>query len=157
MNLKRIITFALGVACSIMSISADATHVVIELHSGYKYGFLLADKPVISFSGGDLVVNEREETSYAIDAVKNFHFEQVSHGNTTNVSKTDLRIVSLDNATIQVQNAKPSSNVTLVSSLGQVVSTVVTDAEGSATISLPQAKGIYVISVDGISFKFIRK
>lgn len=157
MSIKRIIATSATLLLGLMSINAAATHLTVELKAGNKYSFLLADKPVITFSNGDLVVNGDAETSYSIDGVKNFHFTEGDASGVESLSVGDIRIVSLDNATIQVQNLEKSSVVTLVNVSGVVLSSVKADAEGYATVSLPQAKGVYVLSVGAKSFKIIRK
>ena len=157
MSIKRIIATSATLLLGLMSINAAATHLTVELKAGNKYSFLLADKPVITFSNGDLVVNGDAETSYSIDGVKNFHFTEGDASGVESLSVGDIRIVSLDNATIQVQNLEKSSVVTLVNVSGVVLSSVKADAEGSAIVSLPQAKGVYILSVGSKSFKIIRK
>ena len=69
MSIKRIIATSATLLLGLMSINAAATHLTVELKAGNKYSFLLADKPVITFSNGDLVVNGDAETSYSIDGV----------------------------------------------------------------------------------------
>lgn len=157
MNIKRIIATSATLLLGLMSLNAAATHLTVELKVGNKYSFLLADKPVITFAGGDLVVNGDAETSYSIDGVKNFHFTEGDASGVESLSAGDIRIISLDDATIQVQNLDKSSVVTLVNVSGVVFSSVKADAEGSATVSLPQAKGVYILSVGTKSFKIIRK
>ena len=157
MGIKRLIATSATLLLGLMSLNAAATHLTVELKAGNKYSFLLADKPVITFAGGALVVNGDAETSYSIEGVKNFHFTEGDASGVETLSSGDIRILSLDDATIQVQNLEQKSLVTLVNVSGVVFSSVSADAEGSATVSLPQAKGVYILTAGGKSFKVIKK
>jgi hypothetical protein len=68
-----------------------------------------------------------------------------------------LQIVWIDNETIEVQNAQPNLTVSLVSISGSVLSQTKADADGKATISMPNTAGVYVLSTGNQSFKIIRK
>jgi hypothetical protein len=56
-----------------------------------------------------------------------------------------------------VQNAQPNLTVSLVSISGSVLSQTKADADGKATISMPNTAGVYVLSTGNQSFKIIRK
>lgn len=155
--MKKFFSALVALLLGIMTLNAAATHLTVELKAGNKYNFLLADKPVITFSNGELVVNGNAETSYSIDGVKNFHFTEGENTAAETISAGDIRIVSIDNATIQVQNLDASSLVTLVNVYGQVLTSVNADSEGVATVKLPEAKGVYVLTAAKKSLKVIRK
>lgn len=157
MKLKKFISTSVGLLLGVMSLNAAPTHLTVELTIGNKYNFLLADKPVITFDNGALVVNGDAETSYSIEGVKNFHFSEGDASKAESMSAGDIRIISLDNSTIQVQNLEKSTLVTLVNVAGSVLSSVAADVEGSATVSLPQTKGVYILTAAGKSFKIIKK
>ena len=57
MGIKRRILASAAVALGITQIYVASTRLTVELKAGDKYSFLLADKPVFTFSSGDLVVN----------------------------------------------------------------------------------------------------
>lgn len=157
MGLKTRILASAALILGMTQISAVPTHLTVELKAGSKYSFLLADKPVITFSSGDLVVNEESETSYSIEGVKNFHFTEGDLSATENLPKEAIRIISIDDATIKVENIGKESVVTLVNVSGALVSSKKADSEGTATIALPQSKGVYILTAAGKSFKIIKK
>lgn len=155
MNFKKIITLCfLGVS---MLANAEITHVTVELKEGGKYSFLLAEKPVITFKGADLVVNDNAATSYALSDVKNYHFTESDETKVEAVANAEIRIVNLNEQTIEVQNSEASVKVNLIAANSAVLSTTTTDANGKATINLPQTKGVYIVTVGNKSFKVIRK
>ena len=155
MNKKLISVLAL--LLSVMSASATVQYMTVELQGGEKYSFLLTDNPVVTYDGGSLVVNGSASTSYAIGGVKNYHFTEGDLTNANNLSADMLRIVSIDESTIEVQNAASNATVTLVSASGTVQSTSTAAANGTARVSLPAPKGVYVLSVNNKSIKIIRK
>lgn len=157
MGLKMRILASAALILGMTQISAAPTHLTVELKVGSKYSFLLADKPVVTFSSGDLVVNGESETSYSIEGVKNFHFTEGDLSASENLPKEAIRIISLDDATIKMENIGKEMIVTLVNVSGALISSSKSDSEGTATVSLPQSKGVYILSVAGKSFKIIKK
>lgn len=154
-SLKKSI-FSVVMLLGSLAVQADPTHVTIEQKDGSKIDFLLSEKPVFTFSNGDLVVNGNASTSYAVSGVKNYHFTSTPTDLGV-VSANGLRVVYMDESTIKVQNAKASAKVSMVDVSGKVVLSAKTDSEGVAVVGLPQVKGVYVLSVDEKSFKVIRK
>ena len=60
----------------LLTAQAAVSYMTIEKTNGEKFSFLLAETPVITFVGDDLVVNGSSETSYAVTDVKNYHFTE---------------------------------------------------------------------------------
>lgn len=137
--------------------SHAATHLTVELKDGNKYSFSLAKKPIVSLLNGEFVINDNSSTSYAIANMKNFHFSDASSDRVETLKSSDIRIVSVDESTIQIKNAEPSSLVSLTNISGQKLLSKEVDLEGVATINLPKVKGVYVLSVSGKSLKVILK
>lgn len=157
MKLKRLMMASAALLLGMMQVNAEASHLTVELKAGNKYSFLLKEKPVVTFSSGNLVVNGNSETSYAIEGVKNFHFTEGEVTSAQALSSGEIRIISLDNTTISVENLEKESVVTLVNVSGIVISSKKADSEGTAIVTLPQAKGVYILTVAEKSFKIIKK
>ena len=68
--------FLMCLSYGALNCGATVKYMTVELKSSEKYSFLLADKPVVTFQNGDLVVNGSAETSYAISGVKDYHFTE---------------------------------------------------------------------------------
>ncbi|MCQ2262596.1 MAG: hypothetical protein MJZ42_05515, partial [Bacteroidales bacterium] len=96
-------------------------------------------------------------TSYAISGVKNFHFTEGDETAVENTNADMLRIVSSDDNTICVENAPAGAKVVLVSAGGATVATTTADQSGTVAITIPSAKGVYVLTVGKQSIKLIRK
>jgi len=137
--------------------AANLTHLIVELKDNKTYSFKLADKPVITFNDGDLVVNGDASTSYAISNVKNYHFGDGVASDVKTVSSNELVVSYVNENTINVQNAVANAQVSVFTIAGVVVSNQAADADGAATIQLPSQKGVYIVKVGDKSFKVIRK
>ncbi|MCQ2191469.1 MAG: hypothetical protein MJZ23_01220 [Paludibacteraceae bacterium] len=151
---KRLLTttaLLLGSLCA----SAAVQYMTVEQKSGAKYSFLLKDNPVVTYQGGELVVNGSASTSYALDGVKNYHFTE---SDLTGVETTgvDMLRITTDENTVLVENAPAGAKVVLVNAGGATVAVATADQSGTATISLPSVKGVYALTLDKQSFKLIR-
>ncbi len=141
--------------CGALCASASVQFMTVEKKSGEKYSFLLKDNPVVTYKGGELVVNGSASTSYAIVGVKNYHFTETDQTGVETSGSDMLRITSDEN-TVLVENASAGARVELLSAGGAIVAVATASEAGSATISLPSAKGVYVLFVGKHSFKLIR-
>ncbi len=135
---------------------ASLEYMTIELQDGSKFSFLLNDKPVVTISDDDLIVNGNEETSYAISNVKNFHFTEGDLTDVSNSAASEMSIFNVDGI-IKIQNAPVAANVNVINVNGVLLSSSTVNSEGEATIALPNSKGVYVVTVGNNSFKVIRK
>ena len=91
---KRLLTttaLLLGAMCA----SAAVQYMTVEQKSGAKYSFLLKDNPVVTYKGGELVVNGSASTSYAIDGVKNYHFTETDQTGVETTGADMLRITTI--------------------------------------------------------------
>lgn len=154
--IKRLFT-TLSLICLALGAYAEAKYMTIEMSNGSKISFLLADNPVITYQKESLVVNNNEKTTYSFEAVKNYHFTESNDSRVDALSANELRIVWVDDETIEVQNAQSNSIVAIVAINGVVASQTKTDAEGTATVKIPNKAGVYVVTVGRQSFKIIRK
>lgn len=148
---------SLAMACMAIGANAESNYMTVEKINGSKISFLLADNPVITYKDGNLVINKDEKTTYSFDDIKNYHFTEKNETGVESVSSVALRIVWIDDATIEVQNAQPGSVVALTAINGTVVATSKSDAEGKATVKMPNNAGVYVLSAGNQSFKIIRR
>lgn len=143
-----------------LNCSATVKYMTVELKSSEKYSFLLADKPVVTFQNGDLVVNGSAETSYAISGVKDYHFTEKDETEATGETLKSVEtgcVIFENNGVVFVQKANPSADVLLFNVNGVVLSKTSVDNNGNAELKLPDFAGVYVLSIANQSFKLIRK
>lgn len=155
MKLKNLLTLCLlGGA---LLAHAVETHLTIELKSGSKYNFALADKPVITFENGNLVVNGNSETSYSIEGVLNFHFSEGEESKAKTLQANELQFTALDKDNIKISNANAGTIISLFTTNGIVLTNTKADNDGIAVVNLPKEKGVYVLTAGNQSIKIIRK
>ena len=147
----------LALLCGVEYANATVQYMTVEQQSGEKYSFLLKDNPVVTYEGSDLVVNGNASTSYAISGVKNYHFTEFDETDVEILTADMLRIVCIDEATIEVCNAEANANVVLVGANGMVQSSTMVSVSGKVRMNLPKQSGVYVLRVGTKSFKIIRK
>ena len=148
---------AVALLSCVLSVDAAVSYMTVEQKSGERFSFLLKDNPIITYENGSLVVNGNSVTTYAIGSVKNYHFSESDESGLKKLGASVLRIVSLDDNAIGVENAAAGTMVSLANLNGAVLSNTTTDPSGAATVTLPNGKGVYVLSVGKQSFKVIRK
>ncbi|MBO4333296.1 MAG: hypothetical protein J5875_09055 [Paludibacteraceae bacterium] len=155
MNKKILIALALigGSFCA----NAAVRYMTVEQKTGEKFSFLLMEKPVVTFSEGNLVVNGSAATSYAISGVKNYHFTDDDQSGVEIFGADVLRIVEVDDNKVRVENAQAGTQVLLFNASGVLLVDAVVDQTGSAVVTLPEQKGVYVLAADKKSIKLIRK
>lgn len=61
-----------------------------------KISFTLADKPIITFGNGELIINGDAETSYAIRDIKGYYFTEDKDNGIENQLANKLRIIKID-------------------------------------------------------------
>lgn len=145
-----------GLFVGSMCANAAAQYMTVEQKNGEKFSFLLDDKPVITYSNGDLVVNGSAATSYAISEVKNYHFTETPWTGASKVEANRISISNLDETTLLLQNAPASEKVMLANANGIALYTTTTATDGTVKIALPSQKGVYVLVIGTKSFKVIR-
>lgn len=155
--MKNRIFALLGLCGCIMSSNAAVQYMTIELKSGMKYSFLLDENPEVTYSSGNMVINGDASTSYSLGGVRRFYFTEGDKTAVKNENLDMLRFVVLDETKLEVLNAPAFETINLVNVNGVVVLSVTADEKGSAVISLPVQKGVYVLSVGAESIKLVRK
>lgn len=140
--------------CGAFAASAKS-YVVLELQNGSFFSFQLADKPEFTFTDDEMVINGNAETTYVIDEVKNFRFSDSELTGAPTQSSEEVRVVSLDQNTLQILGAN-GAPLRLLKSNGTLILSMSAVTDGS-TIELPREKGIYIITVGKQSIKVIRK
>lgn len=150
--------FVITFLFSVVSLHAVSTHLVLELKSGEKYLFLIKENSAMVFSERSVVIEGKSDCSYLVENVKGYHFISDEVTATESFTNSDIFITQTDDKTFLISNIEGSSVVYVVDLSGVVLSSVPTDENGVASITLPQSKGLYIIKVgNNKSFKVLRK
>ncbi len=156
MNIRRKIAF---VALLMLTGMAQAQNAVaIHQKNGQVATFAFTEKPVVTYSGSDLVLTTTKTTvNYPIYLLKKLVFDvdwTESVNKIENVQTSDV-LFRFHDGTLSIIGGQPGSIVTLHNIKGQKVGQYRLDADGSATIpTQPLGKDIYIVKTKSLSFKF---
>lgn len=156
--MKRKILFLMLLQFCIFAIADESqTQLVIWAKDGTKVTYALAEKPKITFTENEIVVNTNNvEISYDLDKMSRFTYES---GGTTDI--TDLKY----NCTFNFQNEalifpalSANSAISIYSLNGFLVfkKTVQTAGEYAFPLSNLNA-GMYLVNVNGMTYKILKK
>lgn len=131
--------------------------VTLYLKSGRSVSYTFQEKPVMSYSGNELLVSTQEvQIQYALESISKLCFEDNSQTTVEEVINADVRFdVSAD--AITLTGEKPESDIYIYDMNGVCAGRNSTDAEGNAEISIRELKeGLYVVKTVSLSFKIIQ-
>lgn len=142
-------------ALCILTLRAETLHLQLTLKGGGTYLVELSDEPLLTFSGDQLKITTSEtEVSYPIADLDKYNVVSMnamgdiaSDGNTIVINRTHtgLSISGLDKGTtIYVYNIN-----------GVAVESVTADGYGTELNFSEKQKGVYVILIDKMSYKYI--
>ena len=134
------------------------THLVVWAKDGTKVAYALEEKPKVTFTETDLVMTTKGiEVNYSLANLDRFTYE-TSENTAIRDLNTDKEIFKLDGESLLFPALKPQSTVSLHTLNGtQVFSKTVQDSgEYSFPLSNLNA-GVYMVTVNGITYKIVKK
>lgn len=144
------------VSCS--SIVAKSTiNLAVCTKDGLKVLYALEEKPKITFTDTELVITTKGvEIAYALSDVNLLTYE---NGETTGITNLyDDASFKLDGNAIVFSKLKAKDIVSLYSINGTLVFKKTVTVDGEYAVSLNDIEtGVYVVSVNGLTYKFMKK
>ena len=131
---------------------------VVWAKDGTKVAYMLSEKPKITFTETDLVITANDiEVNYALENMARFTYE--SNGNTAirNVESDELSI-KLDGESLLFPDLKANSSIAIYTLNGTLVmkKTIRQDGEYVFPVS-SLSDGVYMISVNGLTYKIVKR
>lgn len=142
--------FAIGLA------QADYTSLYVNTNEGASVEIRFDECPVATFEEETLVITDDSEQrlEFPMVDIKNITFKTVS--GVDDVKIADITI-SITTESILVEGLGEGQQMRLFDVAGTPVSLAVADSNGHASADISKLnKGIYVVSMPGRSFKFIK-
>ena len=129
---------------------------VLHLSSGNRVTYLLDEKPVVTFKGGELVITTHMNViSYQESGVTKFTFAYADPSDISSVKSGST--FSFNGKALQVSNLAPLSQVSVYTQGGVLVTSAKTDSNGSVMLTLPEQSGaVYVVKTSVANFKISR-
>ena len=146
--------FSWGCLQNLMAEDLDV--LVVELKSDISYKFSLNEPPRFSLNNGQMEVVGDVETSFEVSNVRQIYFApSASVGVSKTEAKSDVTLFYEDNSHVRVEGVQPGSVAYLYAADGKLLGEKT--ASGNAVeVQLPNEAGIYMLQVNGRTFK-VRK
>lgn len=133
---------------------------ILTIHQkdGQKFSFGFDDKPVITYTGTDLVLKTtKTEVQYPLASLSKFTFTDAENA-VISIKDDNAARLELDDYMVSITGAKAGITVTLIGPDGKTVGTYKTDADGSVTFSIADLPaGIYIINSENLTCKILKK
>lgn len=154
-NLKKLLLLFLLICGSTKLLAQTA--LVVHQKSGEVVYYSFSEQPKVKYEGADLVLTtSKTEVKYPLRNLSRFTFGDMASGiDDMPVTKADVKV---NNGTIAVTGAKPSSTISIFNINGTLVTNLQANEEGDMqynTSALPT--GVYVVKSENVTFKFIKK
>lgn len=136
----------------------NPTSIVVWAKDGTKVAYALAEKPKVTFTETDLVITAKEvEVSYLLENMARFTYEEGQPAAITNL-QTDELTFKLDGVSLLFPALKANSIVSVYSLNGTLVFKKTVRQHGEYAFPLSDLnEGIYIVNVNGLTYKIVKK
>lgn len=157
MKVIRFILFITMLFCTLSSSAEDINALMLHLASGKQVVCLLDEKPLVTFSGGDLeLTTHMNKVSYQSADVLKFTY---LYADPSGISQVELshNMFSLSENRLSFTGLEPDTNITVYTAEGILVASAKTNNNGAASITLPEQSGkVYIVSTSVANFKITK-
>lgn len=141
----------LSVGASVDEINA----VVMHCKSGGNVTFMLDERPVVTFSGGDVVISAHGSVlRYAASDVTGFTYENIIDG-VSDAKRLGL-LFCIDGSSLKAANLTPQTKVSVYAADGSEVYAAEVDNGGCVAIPLGDKPSVYIVRASGVAFKVFK-
>ncbi|MBQ6693590.1 MAG: T9SS type A sorting domain-containing protein [Bacteroidaceae bacterium] len=156
--MKKIIISVLMSLFVLPCVAADKNTLVVHLTDGTSVGFLLAERPRVTFAGDSLrIVSSVAEAVLLRSEVRRFEFVADAASSVVDVPTASGECVISENQ-LSVSGLSSGATVRLYSLDGRLLRTVCASDAGVAYLSTDGlSTGVYVINFNSTTLKFLKK
>ena len=148
--LKKLLTaVALALLATYNLKAATDTLLVVRLTTGEEVGYLLTDRPQLTFEDGMLVLtSERASAEYALTDVEEFYFTDDPPTGLSDATSEAVRFETLHDGTVRIHGVNDAKTVRVFDLSGRTVAARLSAEGGSVLVDLHAApSGIYLITL----------
>ena len=155
--MKKLILF-LFLLCFGLSLQAE-TNLVVWKKDGSKVAFALTEKPIVTFSETSLMINTTTvSVSYDLEDMAKFTYEDSAEEGIRNIENDKESSFKFDGEMLLFPSLKARSKVAIHNLGGVLVFSRTIEVAGDYSFPLSHLdKGVYVVSVDGLTYKIVKK
>ena len=155
--MKKLILF-LSLLCFGLSIQAE-TNLVVWKKDGSKVAFALTEKPTVTFSENSLMINTATvSVSYDLEDMAKFTYEDPESQGIRNIENDKYSSFKFDGEMLLFPSLKAGSKVAIHNLGGVLVFSRTIEVAGDYSFPISHLdKGVYVVSVDGLTYKIVKR
>ena len=141
-----------------LSIQAEI-NLYVWKKDGSKVAFALSEEPKVTFSENSLMINSTTVTvSYDLEDMAKFTYEDSESQGIRNIENDKESSFKFDGEMLLFLSLKAGSKVAIHNLGGVLVFSRTIDAAGDYSFPLIHLdKGVYVVSVDGLTYKIVKR
>ena len=155
--MKRLALSFMMLIGTLSSFAEDIKAMMLHLSSGKSVICMLDEKPIVSFSGEELILTTHMNVvSYQSSDVLKFTYLYVDPAAVGKVEMSQSMFSFSENSLI-VTGAEPGSQIDIYSVDGVLVASAKTNYTGATSIKLPEQSGkVYMVKTSVANFKITR-
>lgn len=136
----------------------NLTHLIVWAKDGTKVAYALKEKPKVTFTEADLVITTNGvEVNYSLASMARFTYENNPSSSITNL-ETDKPYFKLEGDMLLFYDLKANSTVSVYSLNGTLMFSKTVQQNGEYAFSLSNLNtGIYLVTVNGLTYKILKK
>lgn len=136
----------------------NPTNLVVWAKDGTKVAYALAEKPKVTFTETDLVITANGvEVNYTLENMARFTYEDNILTAITNL-QTDESTFKLDGESLLFPTLKANSTVSIYSLNGTLIFSKIVREAGEYSFPLSNLNvGVYLVSVNGLTYKIMKR
>jgi hypothetical protein len=141
-----------------LSLQAE-TNLVVWKKDGSKVAFALTEKPKVTFNENSLMINTTTvSVSYDLADMAKFMYEDPGEEGIRNIENDKESSFKFDGEMLLFPSLKAGSKVSIHNLGGVLVFSRTIEAAGDYSFPISHLdKGVYVVSVDGLTYKIVKR
>lgn len=153
----KLLLLLLFLSLSTMAENAK-THLVVWAKDGTQVAYALAEQPKITFTETDLIITSNGvEVNYTLENMARFTYESNDNTAITNM-QTDESPFKLDGESLLFPALKTNTTVYVYALSGMLVFKKTVRQDGEYALPLSDiAAGAYMVNVNGLTYKIVKK
>ena len=158
LKLMKKLFLILFLLCFGFSIQAEM-NLVIWKKDGSKVAFALTEKPKVTFNENSLMINSTNvSVSYDLDDMAKFTYVDSDEEGIRNIENDKESSFKYDGEMLLFPSLKAGSKVAIHNLGGSLVFSRTIETAGNYSFPLKHLdKGVYLVTVDGLTFKIVKR
>ena len=157
-NQMKKLLLILFLLCFGLSLQAE-TNLVVWKKDGSKVAFALSEEPKVTFSENSLMINTTTvSVSYDLEDMAKFTYEDPESQGIRNIENDKDSSFKFDGEMLLFLSLKAGSKVAIHNLGGVLVFSRTIEVAGDYSFPISHLdKGVYVVSVDGLTYKIVKR